>query len=51
LVDIEIISHENYPDVVAGGNDPLYQQIMNGLPQGSTIGDFVTSITLSAVKP
>ena len=50
LVDIATLSHANYLDAMTVGSDPLYQQIMDGLPKGTSIGDFVTSVTISGKK-
>ncbi|MFC1511923.1 arsenite methyltransferase [Candidatus Latescibacterota bacterium] len=51
LVDVSIQSHPEYIDTMTDWSDPLYQQIISCLPSGTTAGEFVTSITLTAVKP
>jgi SAM-dependent methyltransferase len=51
LSNISAQSHSNYIDALAGSNDPLNREIQNLLPEGTSLGDFITSATLSAVKP
>ena len=51
LTSIVTRSHSNYIDAMTEGSDPLYQQIIEALPKGVSIGEFVTSVTISGKKP
>ena len=37
-------------DVMAECNDPLYKQVEEGLPEGTTLGDYVVSVDITAIK-
>jgi len=40
-----------YVESMTDFNDPLYKQIMSALPEGIRVGDYVTSLTVTAYKP
>jgi len=50
LVDIELIEKQGYIDAMTDWNDPLFRKIAESLPAGTTMGEFVTSIEVSARK-
>lgn len=51
LSDIELVRKPGYVDAMTTWQDPLYQKIIAALPEGSKIGDYVTSLDISARKP
>ncbi len=51
FTNIETLSHSNYIDTLSQGSDPLYQMIIEGLPTGVSLGDYVTSATISGNQP
>ncbi len=38
-------------DAMLSGNDPLYRDILAALPEGGSLNDFVTSLSISARRP
>ena len=40
-----------YVATLTAGNDPLYQQVQEALPAGTTPADFITSMDIAAEKP
>ena len=50
LVDVRLESRPAYIDAMTGFNDPLYAKIMAHLPEGAKMGDYVTSLEVSARK-
>ncbi|MBX3730802.1 MAG: arsenite methyltransferase [Candidatus Sumerlaeia bacterium] len=51
LVDIMLEEKDLYVDTMTSWNDPLYARIVEALPAGSKVGDYVTSLAVSARKP
>ena len=51
LTDIVLDKKSEYIDALGDVSDPLYAQIKEILPAGMRIGDYVTSLYVSAVKP
>jgi len=51
LIDIRIESKTDYIDAMGEWNDPLYRTILDNLPAGKKLSDYVTSIDLHARKP
>lgn len=51
LESIQLTPKAGYVDEMADWNDPLYRGILELLPKGRTIGDYVTSLDVSARKP
>jgi len=50
LVDITLTEKRAYMDAMTGWNDPLFRKIMEILPPGTKIGEFVTSLYVTARK-
>ncbi|MDQ1257297.1 MAG: Arsenite methyltransferase [Candidatus Hydrogenedentes bacterium] len=50
LVDIELTEKHGYMDKMTDWNDPLYRKVMESLPLGAKMGEFVTSLQVSAKK-
>jgi len=51
LADITVEVRSDYVDSMATWNDALYRTILENLPGGSTPGEYVTSMELTARKP
>ena len=51
LGQITLESKDDYIDAMTGWKDPLYAKILEALPEGTKASDFVTSLSVSAVKP
>jgi len=51
LIDIRIESKTDYIDAMTQWNDSLYRTILDNLPAGKKLSDYVTSIDLHARKP
>jgi arsenite methyltransferase len=51
LSQIAVIPKKDYVETLTSEDDPFYQQIRAGLPEGAGPSDYVTSINASAVKP
>jgi hypothetical protein len=51
LVEVVIRPKPEYVAALTSFNDPLYRRIEEALPAGTTVGDFVTSIDVTATKP
>jgi hypothetical protein len=51
LLEIEITKKPEYVRALTSFEDPLYRRIAAELPEGTSVADFVTSITLTARKP
>ena len=51
LVNIVLTKKREYIDSVTGWNDPMFRKIVENLPPETKIGDFVTSLYVSARKP
>jgi len=48
---IDNVAEKKYNiDVMTDSNDPLYRQVKESLPQGSTLGDYVVSVDIIAMK-
>jgi SAM-dependent methyltransferase len=50
LGNVTIEKKSDYIDTLTSFEDPLYQKILEALPEGSKISEFVTSADVSAVK-
>jgi arsenite methyltransferase len=50
LSEITMVQKASYIDAMTSRQDPLYQRIIAGLPAGSTPGDYITSLDVSARK-
>jgi len=48
LVDVVVTEKREYIDAMEQWQDPLYQRIIAALPAGSKIGDYVTSLDVTA---
>lgn len=51
LVDIKLTPRTQYIDSLTNAQDPLYRKIIESLPAGTHIGEFVTSLEVTAGKP
>lgn len=51
LVKIALTSKPGYIDGMVDSNDPLYREIVKGLPAGAKLGQYVTSLDIAARKP
>ncbi|MFA6242653.1 MAG: arsenite methyltransferase [Candidatus Hydrogenedentales bacterium] len=51
LANIQLVKKSEYINKMTSWSDPLYKQIVASLPEGSTPGDYVVSLEVSAVKP
>ncbi|MFM1823283.1 MAG: Ubiquinone/menaquinone biosynthesis C-methyltransferase UbiE [Planctomycetota bacterium] len=51
FTEIRLEAKSGYVDAMTDWQDPLYRRIVEALPAGSRVGDFVTSLDVTAVKP
>jgi arsenite methyltransferase len=51
LKSVRVVRKSGYVDAMNSFQDPLYQKIAAGLGPGETIGSYVTSANITAVKP
>lgn len=51
LAEIRLKTKSEYTDAMTGWDDPLYKRVLAALPAGDTVGDYVTSLDIEAVKP
>ncbi len=51
LRNIRLEPKAAYVATLTAGNDPLYQQVQEGLPSGTAPADFITSMDIAAEKP
>jgi SAM-dependent methyltransferase len=51
LVDVRLKSKTDYVTAMSDWKDPLYRQIIEKLPAGSSPADYITSLEVSARKP
>lgn len=51
LTDIRLTPKPEYIDAMTDWHDPLYREIIQGLPPGSKPRDFITSLDIAATKP
>ncbi|HOW98411.1 MAG TPA: arsenite methyltransferase [Kiritimatiellia bacterium] len=51
FADIVLESKPDYIDAMSRWSDPLYRAIIERLPPGARLADFVTSLSISARKP
>lgn len=51
LRDVRLTPKPEYVEALSRFEDPLYQQIVQLLPPGSTAADFITSVDVTARKP
>ncbi len=51
LADLRLETKSSYIDAMTNWEDPLYQRIVAALPAGSRLGEYVTSLDVTAVKP
>jgi len=50
LKDVEVIEKAYNIDVMVDCNDPIYKQVMEYLPEGMKISDYVVSVDITAFK-
>jgi len=50
LVDIQLTPKPIYVQTMNDAQDPLYRKILEHLPPGTTAGDFITSLDISAAR-
>lgn len=48
LAEIVMTPKPGYADSMADWNDPLYRKILKGLPAGTKVGDYITSLDVAA---
>lgn len=51
LVDITLTAKPQYVQAMSTWQDPLYLKIIEALPDGTQIGDYITSLDIAARKP
>ena len=51
LVEIQLTPKSGYVEGMVDWNDPLYRAIIERLPPGAKLGDYVTSLDVEARKP
>jgi arsenite methyltransferase len=51
LTEVVLARKDGYVDAMESWGDPLYKQIVDHLPSGTTPGDYITSLNVSARKP
>lgn len=51
LVDITLTAKPQYVQAMSTWQDPLYLKIIEALPEGTQIGDYITSLDIAARKP
>lgn len=51
FTDVALTSKPQYVAAMTNSNDPLYARIMESLPAGSAVSDFITSLDVTAVRP
>jgi len=51
LVDVELSARPDYVQSAAQWSDPLYRRLMESLPVGKPLSDYVTSLDVRARKP
>lgn len=51
LVEIQLTPKSGYVEGMVDWNDPLYRGIIDRLPPGAKLGDYVTSLDVEARKP
>ena len=51
LANIALKSKPGYVEAMTNWEDPLYQKIINCLPEGARASDYITSLEVQAVKP
>jgi arsenite methyltransferase len=50
LTDIEVVSKKDYVDSMEKWNDPLYKNVKDALPAGDSLGQYIASAYIYAVK-
>lgn len=51
FVDVRLTPKSAYVDTLTAGGDDLYRQVASDLPAGSSPGDFISSMDITAMKP
>ena len=51
LVEIELVEKRGYVEKMTDWNDPLYRKIIENLPAGTRMNEFVTSLYVTGKKP
>ncbi len=51
LIGVQLDQKSGYVDSMTEWQDPLYRKILDALPEGTSPGDFVVSLSVSAEKP
>lgn len=50
LIDIQLETKTSYIEAMTNWEDPLYQKIIEALPEGTKPSDYITSLNVSATK-
>ena len=51
LQGVELEQQAAFTQAVSSGDDPLYAPILAKLPPGASVGDYVTSVVVTAIRP
>lgn len=51
LVEIQLTAKSSYVDAMSEWKDPLYQALIEALPKGAKLSEYITSLDISARKP
>jgi len=51
LTNVRVERKGDYTDAMTSAQDPLYKAVIEKLPPGARIGDYITSVDLTATKP
>jgi hypothetical protein len=51
LTEVVLTEKRDYVDSMTDWNDPLYRKILERIPAGTKMGEFVTSLYVAAKKP
>jgi len=51
LTDLSIEKKSNYIETLISFEDPLYKKVLEAMPKGAELKDFITSADIAAVKP
>lgn len=50
LSEVRMETNSRYIEAMSDWEDPLYRRIVEALPSGAKVSDFITSLSISAVK-
>jgi spore maturation protein SpmA len=51
LTNLKLERKSGYIDSMTSLNDPLFRRILDALPEGTQVGEYVTSLYVQASKP